>query len=80
MVGHLKQYYFSDDFTPGFVSIGKDSDHPKAMVTNAYIRRGVKVYEARTSTIHHHKGEMPERKGWTNATKIDFSIEVDDWD
>lgn len=63
-----------------FVSIGKDSDHPKGMVTNAYIRRGVKVYEARTSTIRHHKGDMPEREGWTSATKKSFSTEVDDWD
>lgn len=73
----------SEDSEPtktAFVSIGKDSDHPKGMVTNAYIRRGAKVYEARTSTIRHHKGEMPERKGWTSATKKSFSTEVDDWD
>lgn len=73
----------SEDSEPSktaFVSIGKDSDHPKGMVTNAYIRRGVKVYEARQSTIHHHKGEMPEREGWTSAIKTNFSAEVDDWD
>lgn len=73
----------SEDSEPtkaAFVSIGKDSDHPKGMVTNAYIRRGVKVYEARTSTIRHHKGEMPERQGWTSATKKSFSTEVEDWD
>lgn len=62
-----------------FVSIGKDSDHPKAMVTNAYIRRGTKVFEARKSTIHHHKGDMPEREGWSSATKKVFTPEVDDW-
>jgi len=72
----------SEDSEPtkvAFASIGKDSDHPKGMVTNAYIRRGVKVYEARTGTIHHSKGEMPAREGWTSATKKTFSTEVDDW-
>lgn len=73
----------SEDSNPtktAFVSIGKDSDHPKGMVTNAYIRRGVKVFEVRVSTIRHHRGDMPERQGWTSATKKDFSTEVDDWD
>lgn len=73
----------SEDSIPtktAFVSIGKNSDHPKGMVTNAYIRRGVKVFEARTSTIHHHEGDMPEREGWTSATKQNFSTEVVDWD
>lgn len=70
----------SEPIKTAFVSVGKDSDHPKAMVTNAYIRRGVKVFEARTSTIHHHKGDMPEREGWAGATSNNFSFEVDDWD
>lgn len=73
----------SEDSIPtktAFVSIGKDSDHPKGMVTNAYIRRGVKVFEARTSTINHNVGDMPNREGWTSVTNKNFSIEVDDWD
>lgn len=72
----------SENSTPtksAFVSIGKDSDHPKGMVTNAYIRRGVNVYEARASVINHRKGEMPKRAGWVAVTKIDFLTEVEDW-
>jgi len=73
----------SEDSEPtktAFVSVAKNSDHPKGMVTNAYIRRGVKVFEARTCTIHYHKDDMPEREGWTSATSNNFSFEVDDWD
>jgi len=73
----------SEDSEPtktAFVSIGKDSDHPREMVTNAYIRRGVKVFEARTNTINHYKGDMPKREGWTRAIQKDFSTDVDDWD
>lgn len=79
IVGPIVSEY-SEPTKTAIVSIGKDSDHPKGMVTNAYIRRGVKVYEARTSTICHHQGEMPKRKGWISATKKSFSTEVDDWD
>lgn len=62
------------------VSVAVDSDHPKRMVTNAYIRRGAKVYEARNSTIQHHCGDMPSREGWGSANTLSFSEEVDDWD
>jgi beta-lactamase superfamily II metal-dependent hydrolase len=73
----------NEDSSPtksAFVSIGKDSDHPKGMVVNAYIRRGVKVFEARASTICHHIGDMPEREGWSSVKKKEFLHEVDDWD
>lgn len=46
-----------------YVMAGKDSDHPKKVVTNAYIRRGLKIYEAKGKTIHHHMGDMPDRNG-----------------
>lgn len=61
------------------VSISKDSDHPRKMVTNAFIRRGAKVFEARTSVIRHQNG-TPDREGWVSANNIGFSKEVEDWE
>lgn len=62
-----------------FASVGKGTDHPKKMVTNAYMRRGAKVYEVRDFTIRHGKG-TPDRMGWTKSTPVAFSEEVEDWD
>lgn len=62
-----------------FVSVGKGSDHPKKMVTNAYMRRGAKVYEARSSIVRHQKG-TPERPGWNSITPMTFCEEVEDWE
>ena len=60
------------------VSVSKGSDHPKKMVTNAFIRRGAKVFEARTNILRHSLN-MPEREGWVTAKKIEFSETVEDW-
>ncbi|QOX62378.1 MBL fold metallo-hydrolase [Anoxybacterium hadale] len=62
-----------------FVSVAKNSDHPKKMVVNAYIRRGVKVFEARTSSKWHHRG-TPERDAYNTATPLEFSEYVESWD
>jgi beta-lactamase superfamily II metal-dependent hydrolase len=69
----------SNSTKTAFVSVGKGTDHPKKMVTNAYMRRGAKVFEARSSTIRHQKG-TPDRPGWTTVTPTPFSEEVEDWD
>ena len=61
------------------VSVAAGTDHPKKMVVNAYIRRGAKVYEARTSTLQHHCGDMPPREGWNTVDPLKFSEEVEDW-
>jgi len=61
------------------VSVAKGSDHPMKMVTNAYIRRGAKVFEARTTTLRHQHG-TPDREGWTSASNLEFSTNVEDWD
>lgn len=61
-----------------FVSVGKGTDHPKKMVTNAYMRRGAKVYEVRSSIVRHQRG-MPDRPGWTTVTPTPFYGEVEDW-
>jgi beta-lactamase superfamily II metal-dependent hydrolase len=61
-----------------FVSVAKNSDHPKKMVVNAFIRRGVKVFKTDGSTLHHYRG-TPSRN-WGNAVCLDFSNEVESWD
>lgn len=62
-----------------FVSVAIDSENPKAMVTNAFTRRGVKVYKTAGKTICHHK-ETPQREGWTKISKIEFQDKVEAWD
>ena len=61
-----------------FASVAKDSDHPKKMVTNAFIRRGVMVYKTDGATLWHHI-DMPLRN-WGRATNIQFSDYVEEWD
>lgn len=60
-------------------SVAKDSDHPRKMVTNAYIRRGVVPYKTTGSVLHIHEGNMPLRR-WGLAVKIEFSNYVEEWD
>lgn len=62
-----------------FVSVAKNSDHPKKMVVNAYIRRGVKVFEARNSSKWHHCG-TPDRKEYSEAIPLEFNEYVESWD
>ncbi|MGN0149458.1 MAG: MBL fold metallo-hydrolase [Clostridia bacterium] len=62
-----------------FVCSGKNSDHPLKMVTNAFIRRGVKVFVASGHIINHYKG-IPSREGWTSSKKIEFSDNVEEWE
>lgn len=62
-----------------YVSVAKNSDHPKKMVVNAYIRRGVKVFEVRDSSKWYHKG-TPSRDGYSTATPLGFNEYVESWD
>lgn len=62
-----------------FVCSGKNSNHPLQMVVNAFIRRGVKVYNASGYTIHHHNN-MPLREGWSASSTLNFSTMVEEWD
>lgn len=63
-----------------FVSAGKDdANHPRRVVTNAFIRRGCKVIETKGSTKHHHRN-MPEREGWTTATPMPFYDKVESYE
>lgn len=61
-----------------FVSVSaKSPRHPKKAVTNAYKRRGAKVFSTEGITKHHFK-DMPDR-GWTKAQELPFYDEVEDW-
>ena len=61
-----------------FVSVCKDSDHPKRCVVNAFINRGCAVFVCRGNTIWHHSKDAPYR-GWGDATPEGFSSQVEDW-
>lgn len=63
-----------------FACTAATSDHPKGMVTNAFIRRGCNVYATNGFTICHSYGSMPSRDGWSAIKKIDFAELVDPWD
>ena len=60
-------------------SVAKYSDHPRKMVTNAYIRRGVKTFKTDGEVIRHVHGNMPDRK-WTSIEAIEFSRQVEKYD
>ncbi|WP_159814865.1 ComEC/Rec2 family competence protein [Pseudomonas sp. 18058] len=69
-----------DGQTPfmAFVSASKLAPtHPKKMVTNAFIKRGAKVYATKGQSIRHARG-MPKRN-WSALTPIDFSELIEKW-
>lgn len=68
-----------EDGRIAFALAAKNSDHPKQMVTNAYKRRGIKVFETKGKTIR-HQHNTPNREGWTTTTSVKFYNEVEDWD
>ena len=63
-----------------FDELEKVAKHLEKMVTNAFIRRGVKVYETRNKTLCHHSSDMPTRAGWINANNLVFSDKVENWE
>ena len=78
IVGQIKSKNEKPSKT-AFVSVAKGSDHPKKMVVNAYIRRGVRVYEARNSSKCHYNGTQ-KRQGYSTAEQLPFANEVESWD
>lgn len=66
-------------FKVAFVSVGKDSTHPRKCVTNAFINRGCNVYVSKEVTLCHHSGEGFDR-GWIAAKAEPFSNKVESWD
>lgn len=61
-------------------SVAENSDHPLKMVTNAFIRRGVRVCKTEGKVLWHHSGDMPNRKGWISCNNIEFSDFVEEWE
>ena len=68
-----------EDGRIAFALVSKNSDHPKKMVTNAYKRRGIKVFETKGKTIQ-HRHNTPDREGWTSTNPVEFYKKVEDWD
>lgn len=62
-----------------FTCTGKGTDHPRQMVVNAFVRRGVRVYTTEGQTIRHKRGDMPAREGWISLTNLGFQEVVEDW-
>ena len=62
-----------------YASVAKDSDHPLKMVTNAFIRRGVKVYKTEGNIICYQNGKMPNRN-WVKMKEVEFSNYVEGWE
>lgn len=63
-----------------FVSVCKDSDHPRKCVVNAFLNRGCSVFATRGQSKHHFRGDVPTREGWIAATAEPFSERVESWD
>lgn len=60
-----------------FVSASKDSEvHPKKVVTNAFLRRGVDVHHTKGQSKR-HSHNMPDRSGWSASTPVPFHAQVE---
>ena len=62
-----------------FASVAEGSDHPRKMVTNAFIRRGVRTCKTSGTVISYKAGSMPNR-GWAPLEEIEFSDYVEAWE
>lgn len=63
-----------------FISAGKDSTtHPRQMVVNAFLRRGVRVDVTKGQSKRHQRG-MSSREGWVASTPLEFAERVESWD
>lgn len=62
-----------------FCSVGSNKEgYPRAVVSNAFTRRGYPVHSTRTySVLTHHRG-MPDR-GWVAAIPLPFADQVEDY-
>ncbi len=61
-----------------FINTSKDCpEHPKKSVTNAFIRRGVKVIATNGQTKCKHWG-YPAREGWVAVTPLPFNNQVEE--
>ncbi|MDE6068250.1 MAG: MBL fold metallo-hydrolase [Treponemataceae bacterium] len=60
-------------------SVCKDSDHPLKVVTNAFIRRSVKIYSTKDGNIISYSYKLPSYDGWTFLKEGEFSNKVEKW-
>lgn len=77
LVGNVVEEESSPSKT-AIVSAAKASDHPRQMVVNAFVRRGVKVFKTKGNTLRHYKN-MPERDEWLSAKALNFNENVEEW-
>ncbi|NQT62980.1 MAG: hypothetical protein HQ556_08500 [Candidatus Marinimicrobia bacterium] len=79
LVGPIKQSDDGETNKVAFVSASKSSSkHPRKMVVNGFIRRGVKVCKTDGRPIRKDTN-MPSR-GWEPITPLSFSQDVEAWD
>lgn len=64
------------DLTAYASAAKNDPNHPRKKVTNAFLRRGAFVLSTKGEPIR-HQHDMPDRKGWTAATSMLFSDNVE---
>ena len=77
-------HIIGNPLTPGdahqctaFASVAKESTtHPRKVVTNAFIRRGVSVHVTAGVGKRHHRN-MPARANWSASTPVEFSEAVE---
>lgn len=56
-----------------FVSAASKSEkHPSKRVSNAYIRRGVRLVGTMGNSLCYHSTDVPVRSGWSSAIPLDF--------
>ncbi len=55
----------------------KSTTHPRKVVQNAFIRRGVSFHVTRGIGKRHHYN-MPDREGWSAAIPLEFSRDVEE--
>lgn len=79
MLGKISVEGGGKTYRSAIASVAMGSDHPLKMVTNAYIRRGVKTFKTDGNTFCHCEGDMPKR-GWSNSKEIEFNNYVESWD
>jgi hypothetical protein len=61
-----------------FVSAGLESEYPRKMVANAFLRRGCRVIATKGQTKRHSRG-MPAREGWVPVASMEYSHQVEGW-
>lgn len=77
IIGH-KVPYGTSPTKIAFVNVSSGyEEYPKKSVTNAFLRRGVKVCVTRGNTIC-HRDSFPSREGWRTVTPIEFQYEVEE--